>query len=92
MNYSTSIKPISYLKAHASEIINTITETQSPMIITQNGVATAVVQDVKSYEQTQESLALLKMIAQGEEDIAAGRTRPAREVFAEMRVKLQEMR
>ena len=79
MRYSTRIKPISYFKANAAEILLDLAETREPMIITQNGEATAVVQDVASYEATQETLALLKLLALGDRDIAAGRTVPMRE-------------
>lgn len=79
MRYSARIKPISYFKANAAEILLDLAETREPMIITQNGEATAVVQDVASYEATQETLALLKLLALGDRDIAAGRTVPFRE-------------
>lgn len=64
MKLSESIKPISYLKAHASELIREVAIEHKTLIITQNGEAKAVLQDLQSYEQTQESLALLKMLAQ----------------------------
>ncbi len=87
MRYSTSIKPISYFKANAAEILRNLAETREPMIITQNGEATAVVQDVASYEATQETLALLKILALSRQDIAAGRARPIREVIEELKAK-----
>ena len=62
---SSQIKPISYLKAHASEVIRQLGEQQEPLIITQNGVAKVVMQDVQSYEQQQETMALLKILALG---------------------------
>ena len=61
MRYSTQIKPISYLKANAAEVLQDLQEKRRPLIITQNGEAKAVIQDVASYEETQETLALLKM-------------------------------
>ncbi len=87
MRYSTQIKPISYLKANAAEVLRELADGGEPMIITQNGEAKAVIQDVASYEQTQETLALLKIIALGRQDIAAGRTRPMREVLESLRAK-----
>ena len=87
MRYSTHIKPISYVKAHAAEILIELAETGQPMIITQNGEAKAVLQDLVSYEETQETLALLKILALGHKDIEAGRTVPAREVVARLRAK-----
>jgi len=82
------IKPISYFKANAAEILRDLAEVREPMVITQNGEATAVIQDVASYEATQETLALLKLLAMGNADIEAGRTIPLAEVqrrFAELR-------
>ncbi|MEN2708770.1 type II toxin-antitoxin system Phd/YefM family antitoxin [Sphingomonas sp. NPDC092331] len=81
------IKPISYFKANAAEVINDLRETGEPMVITQNGEATAVIQDVASYEKDQETLALLKILALGQKDIEAGRYRPADEVFADLKAK-----
>jgi prevent-host-death family protein len=82
MKLATRVKPISYLKANAAEIIHDLAETGDPMVITQNGEAKAVIQDIASYEQIQETLALLKILATGEEELKAGKLRPAREAFA----------
>lgn len=87
MRYSTRVKPISFLKANAAEILLDLVERREPMVITQNGEAKAVIQDVASYEETQETLALLKLLALGNRDIEAGRTRPARDVVARLRAK-----
>lgn len=76
MNLETRIKPISYLKAHSAEVIRELGEGAAPLVITQNGEAKAVLQGVGSYEATQEALALLKLLALGQEDIAAGRVQP----------------
>ncbi len=80
MRYSTQVKPISYLKANAAEVLLQLTEQRAAMVITQNGEARAVIQDVASYEETQEALALLKILALGNRDIDAGKTRPLAEV------------
>jgi prevent-host-death family protein len=87
MRYSTQIKPISYVKANAAELISQMRETREPIIITQNGEATAVLQDVASYEATQETLALLRILAMGDDDIAAGRTVPAIEFMESLKSK-----
>ena len=87
MRYSTHIKPISYVKAHAAEILIELAETGQPMIITQHGEAKAVLQDLASYEETQETLALLKILALSNKDIEAGRTVPAREFMERIRAK-----
>ena len=81
MRYSSHIKSISYLKANAAEVLVQLAEQGEPMVITQNGEAKAVLQDVGSYERTQETLALLKLIALGQQDIEAGRVTPADEAF-----------
>ena len=89
MSLSDQIKPISYLKAHAAEIIRTLGDRSEPLIITQNGEAKAVVQDIDSYERMQESVALLKMLAMGDRQIEAGQVRPAAEVIARIRKRHQ---
>lgn len=87
MRYSTQVKPISYLKANAAEVLTHIAEQREPLVITQNGEAKAVLQDVASYEETQETLALLKILAMGNQEVAAGRLKPAGEVIARLRAK-----
>lgn len=84
MKFSTQVKPISYLKSHAAEIVKDITESREPMLITQNGEAKLVVMDVRSYEEHAQTLALLKLLALGNREIEQGKYRPAAEVFAEM--------
>ncbi len=85
MKYSTRIKPISYVKANAAELIRELTENREPLIITQNGEAKAVMQDVASYEQDQETLALLKILALGKRQVEAGKTVPAESAFRRLR-------
>jgi len=90
MRYSARVKPISYLKANAAEVLRELADNREPMVITQNGEATAVVQDIASYEQTQETLALLKLLALGNRDVEAGRTKPARAAIERLRSKASE--
>lgn len=85
MKLSQQIKPISYLKAHAAEIIRDLREKGEPLIITQNGEATVVLQDIESYEQTQHSLALLKILALGNQQIEQGQTENALAVIKRLR-------
>jgi prevent-host-death family protein len=85
MRYSTNVKSISYIKANAAEVLDRLKDDRLPMLITQNGEACAVLQDVKSYEDTQETLALLKLLALGRQDIDAGRTRPVADVVERLR-------
>lgn len=87
MRYSSQVKPISYLKANAAEILTNLAEQREPMVITQNGEAKAVLQDVASYEETQETLALLKILALGNQDVAAGKVKPVADVATRLRAK-----
>ncbi|MFO1372154.1 MAG: type II toxin-antitoxin system Phd/YefM family antitoxin [Candidatus Competibacteraceae bacterium] len=87
MKFSSQIKPISYLKAHAAEIIRQLAEQREPLVITQNGEAKVVIQDVQSYEQTQETLALLKILALGNRQIEEGRVYEAATVFQNLRTR-----
>jgi prevent-host-death family protein len=87
MRYSSQVKPISYLKANAAEVLTHIAEQREPLVITQNGEAKAVLQDVASFEETQETLALLKILALGNQDEAAGRVKPVTGVVARLRTK-----
>ncbi len=87
MRYSSQVKPISYLKANAAEVLAHLSERREPLIITQNGEAKAVLQDVASFEETQETLALLKVLALGNQDVEAGQVKPVAEVVARLRAK-----
>lgn len=87
MKYSTQIKPISYLKANAAEIVRELAERRRPLVITQNGEAKAVIQDVTSYEETQDTLALLKILALGSRQIEEGKVVPAKDVLKRLRDK-----
>lgn len=84
MNLSTQIKPISWLKSHAAEIAKTINEDRQPLLITQNGEAKMVVMDIQSYEEQEETMALLKILALGNQQIEAGEYRSAEEAFADL--------
>jgi prevent-host-death family protein len=84
VNYATQIKPISYLKSHAAEIVKTLTESREPLLITQNGEAKMVVMDIKSWEEYEETLSLLKILAMGNKQIETGQFRSANEVFADL--------
>ncbi|MFI4880254.1 MAG: type II toxin-antitoxin system Phd/YefM family antitoxin [Steroidobacterales bacterium] len=85
MRYSTQIKPISYLKANAAEVLQELADQRQPMVITQNGEAKAVIQDVVSYEQNQETLALLKILALGNQQVTQGRVKPLSAVAKRIR-------
>ena len=85
MKLSSQIKPISYLKAHAAEIVRELGEKREPLVITQNGEAKVVIQDIKSYEQNQEAMALLKILALGMRQIEEGKVLPAENVIKRLR-------
>jgi prevent-host-death family protein len=87
MKLSSQIKPISYFKANAAEIVRQLTTQRQPMVITQNGEATAVIQDIASYEETQETMALLKILALGNRQIEAGQVVPAAAAIQRLREK-----
>ena len=88
MNLSQSIKPISYFKAHAAEVIRELNKQHGTMIITQNGEAKAVIQDIAEYERVQEALAMLRMVAQGQSDYEKGKTIPADQMLKELADKI----
>ena len=89
MKLSSQIKPISYLKAHTAAIVRTLKDKQEPLIITQNGEAKVVMQDIESYEQMQETVALLKILALGSRQIEAGQVQPASDVIAQLQERRQ---
>lgn len=84
---SSRIKPISYLKANAAEVLDRLAEEREPLLITQNGEARAVMQDVASYEATQETLALLKVLALGNREVEERKVKPLAEVVRRLRAK-----
>ncbi len=85
MKLSSQIKPISYLKAHAAEIVRHLGEQREPLVITQNGEAKVVMQDIETYEHTQETLAFLKILAIGTRQIEEGKVQPAENVIKRLR-------
>ena len=87
MRYSSQVKPISYLKANAAEVLAQLGQQREPLIITQNGEAKAVLQDVASYEEAQETMALLKILALGTQEVADGKVKPVADVVARLRAK-----
>jgi prevent-host-death family protein len=87
MKLSENIKPISYLKANAAEVIENLKATHQPMVITQNGEAAMVIQSVADYEQTLETLALLKRLAQSQQAVSNGKTVTSAEAFSQLRLR-----
>ncbi|OGI69265.1 MAG: antitoxin, Phd family protein [Candidatus Muproteobacteria bacterium RBG_16_60_9] len=90
MKYSTQIRPISYLKANAAEVIRELAETREPLVITQNGEAKVVIQDVASFEQTQETMALLKILALGNRQIEEGKVVRVKQALQRVRNEVRK--
>ena len=88
MDISSDIKPITYLKANAADLLAQINETHRPVIITQNGEPKAVLQDPQSYQNMRKALGMLKLISQGEEDIKKGKATSQEKVFERIERKL----
>lgn len=87
---ASDIKPITYMKTHAAELVDTVNEKRSPVVITQNGEPRAVLVDVETYERTQDALILLKLIAQSEEDIRKGHWLSQSQMAAELKKRLSD--
>lgn len=85
MRLSSQIKPISYLKAHAADIVRNMGEHGEPLVITQNGEAKVVIQDIESYERDQETMAILRILALGNRQIEEGKVVPAADAVKRMR-------
>ena len=91
MSLETDIRPITYLKSKAADLLKQVNETHRHVVITQNGEPKAVLQDTASYEETQRALALLKLIHQSEEEIKKGKTTSHDEVFRELNERLDRL-
>lgn len=89
MSITEDIRPVTYLKARAADLLKQVNETHRPVIITQNGEPKAVLQDPHSYENMRTALGLLKLIAQGEDDVRKGRVTPQDQVFARLEKALR---
>lgn len=92
MNLIEDIQPVTYLKGNAAHLLQQVNETRRPVIITQNGVARAVLQDPASYESMRNAIALLKLMVQGEDDIRAGHLVDQDEVFTRIEARLTALR
>ena len=90
MNISKDIRPITYLKSKAPDLLKQINETHRPVVITQNGEPRAVLQDPVSYENMRNAIGILKLISQGEQDVKDGKVKPQEEVFAHVEKLLKE--
>ncbi|MEL1135901.1 type II toxin-antitoxin system Phd/YefM family antitoxin [Desulfitobacterium sp. THU1] len=84
MKGKEDIRPISYIKANAAEVLDQVNESRRPVYVTQNGEARAVLLDTESYERLKNAVGLLKLLTQGEEDIAKGQFLSQEEFFSSM--------
>lgn len=89
MRLSTQVKPISFFKANAAQIIDELDDGGEPIVVTKNGEAKAIVMSMHDYESTQETLALLKIVAMAREDAKAGGLIPLEDAFAQVRAQLR---
>ena len=89
MKLSTSVKPISYLKAHASRLIRELSGHQGTLIVTHNGQAKAVLQDIHTFEQTQETLALLKILTRSQRNVRRGKVKSLDATFASLEQQIR---
>lgn len=92
MKFSESVKPISYLKTHASEVVRNVSENQKTLIITHNGEAKVILQDIKVYEKTQESIALLKILALSGKELKKGNFKTLEKTFEDLRNRIDDFR
>ena len=90
MRLSTQVKPISYFKANAARIVDELDDGGAPIVVTKNGEAKAIVMSVHEYERTQETLALLKIVAMAREDAKAGRAIPMEQAFQQVRDRIRQ--
>ena len=90
MKLTEDIKPVTYMKTRAAELLRTLGETRRPVVITQNGEPKGVLLDVASYQELRDGVLLLKLAAQGEADVRAGRTVGQSQVFGDLRGRLTQ--
>jgi prevent-host-death family protein len=90
MKLKESIKPISFVKAHMSEIVEGISRTRKKVVITHNGEARAVLQDIESFDELQDSLAMLKMVAMSTKSMIEGKGKPMAKAFADVRIAAKD--
>lgn len=90
MNITNDIKPVTYLKSRAADLLKQINDTHRPVIITQNGEPRAVLQDPQSYENMRNAIGILKLLSQGETDIRNGKTMTQDDVFENMEKMLRK--
>ncbi|MDI3536973.1 MAG: hypothetical protein PWR12_488 [Eubacteriaceae bacterium] len=91
INLKEDIRPISYIKSHAADMLNYINDHKNPIIVTQNGEARGVLLDVDSYQEMINALTLLKLIQISENDISKGKVHQNKDVFADLTKKIEAL-
>ena len=91
MKLSESVKPITYFKAHSSDVLNRLDQDGNPLIITQNGEARAVVMGIREYERLKNAVALMQLIAQSERSIREGQGKSLDEGFESLWDKIDRV-
>ena len=92
MRLARAVKPISFVKSHAAELLQDLEQDGQPIVITRNGEARAVLQSIHEYEETQQTMALLKILALSRKDQERGRVKPATEAFSDVRKTIESRR
>jgi len=85
---SEQIISLTEFKASASRLLED-TRSGANIVLTQNGSASAVVQDYASYQRQKKAFLMLKLLIQGESDIQNNSTQPQETVFSELRESLK---
>jgi prevent-host-death family protein len=88
INLKEDIKPISYNKTNAADMMDYINDHKNPIIVTQHGEARGVLLDVESYQNMVNALSLMKLIQISEKAIQDGKVYDNEEVFSELRAKI----
>jgi len=88
INLKEDIRPISYIKTNAAEMMKYVNEVRNPVVITQNGEAKAVLVDIESYQEMQNAFSLMKILQLSERQIATGKSKSAEQVFSEIEARL----
>ena len=86
-----AVEPVTVLKSRSSQLIRQTHESQQPIVITQNGKATAVLMDIQAYERQRNALHLLKILSQGDQAYLQGRYVRHAEAQQHFRRKLESL-
>jgi prevent-host-death family protein len=88
MRIEHDVKPVTYMKTRAADLLRSVGESRRPVVITQSGEPKGVLMDIESYQELRQATLLLRLLAQGEADVREGRTVPQDKVFKALRGRL----